>query len=202
VVLLLVLTRVDASQIVAFSSSDSTTPLRFSNLLARLIDQVMPAVSFLRCSRYYLFNMNHDIQPVLSRKHAVLLFLHSLASSPPNQASASSGLIASLAPPPPVRTPTPNRAAPPSEPSQPTAKAKTKVELLREYRARIGEEIEIYKLQLVDSLNPQGNPTSLSRSYYEMHCIFSRVSQASTSGLPRKGEATNKRTGSSSSMTR
>ncbi|GLB33854.1 putative gamma-tubulin complex DGRIP91 SPC98 component [Lyophyllum shimeji] len=94
------------------SSSSGAAALKFTNLLSRLLEQ-----------------------PVLSRKHASVLFLQSLASS--RQPQTSTSFLPSLAPPPPPRhSSTPSPVDPTSRTRAP--KGKTKAELLKEYRAKIG----------------------------------------------------------------
>ncbi|KAF8591500.1 gamma-tubulin complex DGRIP91/SPC98 component [Ramaria rubella] len=97
---------------VVHTSHDTTNALRFSNLLARLLDQ-----------------------PVLSRKHAVLLFLQSLASSAFTQPPVLSEFIPTLEPAPPFQTPIPNRSSP-SDVSHPAPRDRSKADILRQYRAR------------------------------------------------------------------
>ncbi|EPT03667.1 hypothetical protein FOMPIDRAFT_1028525 [Fomitopsis schrenkii] len=97
------------------SAPDGTTALRFTNLLSRLLDQ-----------------------PILSRKHASLQFLHALSLSP-RMSSISPAFLPSLAPPPPpsrppTTTPTPVDSGPPAK----LPRGKSKAELLREYRNKIG----------------------------------------------------------------
>lgn len=65
-----------------------------------------------------------------------------LASSPLNQTSVSSSLIPSLAPAPPVRTTEPNRTS--SDPPKPHPTEKSKADILREYRIRIGKVFDSY----------------------------------------------------------
>ncbi|TBU49363.1 gamma-tubulin complex DGRIP91/SPC98 component [Dichomitus squalens] len=110
-----------------------TTPggsstLRFTNLLSRLLEQ-----------------------PVLSRKHASLQFLYSLASTPA-PTPLSSTFLPSLAPPPPSRLT--SKAATPVEPrpSQKGPNGKSKADLLREYRISIGQPHTPEHLILRDTL--------------------------------------------------
>ncbi|KAI6151939.1 gamma-tubulin complex, component 3 [Pisolithus tinctorius] len=96
------------------SASPNSASLRFTNLLSRLLDQ-----------------------PVLTRKHDALVFLHALASSPrPNQHVPASDFLASLRPP----QNTVRSISPISDSQLPprSQKGKSKAELLREYRARTG----------------------------------------------------------------
>ncbi|CCL99413.1 uncharacterized protein FIBRA_01431 [Fibroporia radiculosa] len=96
------------------SSPDGVTTLRFTNLLSRLLDQ-----------------------PVLSRKHASLQFLHALSLSSKLSAT-SQPFLPSLAPPPPTR-PTSNANTPAdSSPPARLPKGKSKADVLREYRSKIG----------------------------------------------------------------
>ncbi|KIJ70589.1 hypothetical protein HYDPIDRAFT_105325 [Hydnomerulius pinastri MD-312] len=107
--------------------SPSSASLRFTNLLSRLLDQ-----------------------PVLSRKHESLQFLHSLASSPHQNATASP-FLSTLQPPstrPASATPSP--IDPPAHPRQP--KGKSKAEILREYRTRAGRSHLPEHLLLRDTL--------------------------------------------------
>ncbi|KAG9127000.1 Microtubule-nucleating Tub4p (gamma-tubulin) complex component [Ceratobasidium sp. 392] len=107
-------------------NTSPATAVRFSNLFARLQDQ-----------------------SILSRKHASLLFLHSLSSSNPNSSSTSvPQFLPSLAPPRPSSRTT-NGVRAPSDSISPTAnlppqnenalaKPRSKAEILREYRAKAG----------------------------------------------------------------
>ncbi|KAK0206607.1 gamma-tubulin complex, component 3 [Desarmillaria ectypa] len=96
------------------SSPSGSTYLKFTNLLSRLLDQ-----------------------PVLSRKHASILFLYSLASSLASHSSAPS-LLASLAPPPPSQ-PTVLPTTVDSSVDTRYAKGRTKADILRAYRTKTGE---------------------------------------------------------------
>ncbi|KAK0190890.1 gamma-tubulin complex, component 3 [Armillaria mellea] len=109
------------------SSPSGSTYLKFTNLLSRLLDQ-----------------------PVLSRKHASILFLYSLASSPASQSSAPS-LLPSLVPPPPSR---PTASPVPPDPPVDTryAKGRTKADILREYRTKTGRATIPEHLLLRDTL--------------------------------------------------
>ncbi|ESK96046.1 spindle pole body component alp6 [Moniliophthora roreri MCA 2997] len=98
-------------QLLQTTSSESAS-LRFTNLLSRLLDQ-----------------------PVLSRKHACIQFLQSLASSQQHPSATTQPFLPSLAPPPPSR----KSASNPSPISQPRSAishhtGKSKAERLREYR--------------------------------------------------------------------
>ncbi|KDQ64482.1 hypothetical protein JAAARDRAFT_28112 [Jaapia argillacea MUCL 33604] len=109
------------------SSPSGASSLKFTNLLSRLLDQ-----------------------PVLSRKHAALLFLYSLAST--SQPSTTPTFLPSLAPPPPQR---PNLS--PLNPSNPLPdsnppRGKSKADLLREYRVRTGRPQLPEHLLLRDTL--------------------------------------------------
>jgi len=114
-------------------SSNSTTALRFSNLLSRLLEE-----------------------PLLSRKHAVLLFLHSIAFSEP-----SSGI--------PVFLPSITHSQlqvvsqPVSEPRRPLdplgngnqrseSQSQSKADILRAYRLKIGRPQLPENLVLRDAL--------------------------------------------------
>ncbi|KDQ17332.1 hypothetical protein BOTBODRAFT_64327 [Botryobasidium botryosum FD-172 SS1] len=114
-------------------SSNSTTALRFSNLLSRLLEE-----------------------PLLSRKHAVLLFLHSIAFSEP-----SSGIPVFL----PSITSAQPHAAPQSnvEPRRPLTpitngnqrpehQSQSKADMLRAYRLKIGRPQLPENLVLRDAL--------------------------------------------------
>lgn len=95
------------------SSPSGSASLKFTNLLSRLLDE-----------------------PVLSRKQASVLFLHTLTSSYQPQNLVS--FIPSLAPPPPSRQ---QASVPiPVEPALRTRpiKGKTRVGLLREHREKLG----------------------------------------------------------------
>ncbi|KAL7282306.1 gamma-tubulin complex DGRIP91/SPC98 component [Trametes coccinea BRFM310] len=96
------------------TNPSGASTLRFTNLLSRLLDQ-----------------------PVLSRKQASLQFLHTLASTPVSAPAAS--FLPALAPPPPSRPS--SKATTPIE-SHPTSRphrGKSKADLLREYRLRLGQ---------------------------------------------------------------
>lgn len=137
----------------------SNLSLRFSNLVSRLVEQVG---IFETTPIRHRYSSKCSSQPVLSRKHSVLLFLQSLASTTPT--ANGSAVIPpflpalatnSLAPPSPVNarspsprgrayTPLPPSAGPPSTshpssaiPSTSTHKSsgKTKAALLAEWRA-------------------------------------------------------------------
>ncbi|ETW84038.1 hypothetical protein HETIRDRAFT_415759 [Heterobasidion irregulare TC 32-1] len=106
---------------------DGVSSLQFTNLLARLLEQ-----------------------PVLNRKHASLLFLHTLSSSS-QTSTIKSSFLPSLAPPPPSRvTPSPTPAEIPLSPRIP--KGKSKAELLREHRAKTGRPHIAEELLLRDTL--------------------------------------------------
>ncbi|KAG5732384.1 Spindle pole body component alp6 [Termitomyces sp. T112] len=110
------------------TSPSGSNSLKFTNLLSRLLDQ-----------------------PVLSRKHASVLFLLSLATFTQTQSSAS--FLPSLAPPPPSRRPTtanPNGHV--SPPRTPVSRGKPKAELLKEYRAKNGLSQLSEQLLLRDAL--------------------------------------------------
>ncbi|KAJ7276446.1 gamma-tubulin complex DGRIP91/SPC98 component [Mycena haematopus] len=106
------------------SSPNGAASLKFTNLLSRLLDQ-----------------------PVLSRKHASILFLQSLASS---SSRPTSSFLPTLAPPPPPRisvTPSPVEA-----PVSRLPRGKSKADILREYRLRIGRPHLAEHLLLRDTL--------------------------------------------------
>ncbi|KAJ7749089.1 gamma-tubulin complex DGRIP91/SPC98 component [Mycena maculata] len=106
------------------SSPTGAAGLKFTNLLSRLLDQ-----------------------PVLSRKHASILFLQSLASSPSRPAT---GFLPTLAPPPPARV-----SASPSPVDVPVSRlprGKSKADILREYRQRTGRPHLPEHLLLRDTL--------------------------------------------------
>ncbi|KAJ7283605.1 gamma-tubulin complex, component 3 [Mycena rebaudengoi] len=107
------------------SSPSGAASLKFTNLLSRLLDQ-----------------------PVLSRKHASILFLQSLASSSPRP---TSGFLPTLAPPPPARpSPSPSPVDLPTAPRLP--RGKSKADILREYRLKIGRSHLAENLLLRDTL--------------------------------------------------
>ncbi|KAL4075878.1 gamma-tubulin complex, component 3 [Scleroderma citrinum] len=109
------------------SPSPSTASLRFTNLLSRLFDQ-----------------------PVLTRKHEALLFLHSLASSPCQNASPSS-FLSSLQPPPNhISSTLPSSVE--TKPVSRLQKGKSNADLLREHRVRIGRPHLSEHLLLRDTL--------------------------------------------------
>ncbi|PCH41535.1 gamma-tubulin complex DGRIP91/SPC98 component [Wolfiporia cocos MD-104 SS10] len=112
------------------SSPNGASTLHFSNLLSRLLEQ-----------------------PVLSRKSASLQFLHALAVAP-KTLSPSSTYLPSLAPPPSQSRATSNAQSPADStlplPKQP--KGKSKAEVLREYRRRIGKPYLPEYLILRDTL--------------------------------------------------
>lgn len=92
--------------------SSPSFSLKFTNLLSRLLNQ-----------------------PVLSRKHASVQFLHSLASSS-HQSSAITTFLPSLVHPPPRRTTSPSPLDPTND--QRFSIGKSKAAALREYRVKIG----------------------------------------------------------------
>ncbi|KAJ7095432.1 gamma-tubulin complex, component 3, partial [Mycena belliarum] len=106
------------------SSPTGAASLKFTNLLTRLLEQ-----------------------PVLTRKHASILFLQSLASSSSRPAA---GFLPTLAPPPPPRI-----ASTPSPVEVPVSRlprGKSKADLLREYRLKIGRPYLPEHLLLRDTL--------------------------------------------------
>ncbi|KAJ8464042.1 hypothetical protein ONZ51_g9857 [Trametes cubensis] len=96
------------------TTPSGSSTLRFTNLLSRLLDQ-----------------------PVLSRKHASLQFLYTLASTPTSAPAAS--FLPALAPPPPTRPS--SKATTPIDSQSPNRnqRGKSKADLLREYRLRLGQ---------------------------------------------------------------
>ncbi|KAJ7047325.1 gamma-tubulin complex DGRIP91/SPC98 component [Mycena alexandri] len=106
------------------SSPNGAASLKFTNLLSRLLDQ-----------------------PVLSRKHASILFLQSLASSSSRPTPA---FLPTLAPPPPPRiSPIPSPVEPPVSR---LPRGKSKADILREYRQKIGRPHLPEHLLLRDTL--------------------------------------------------
>lgn len=84
-------------------------------------------------------------QPVLSKKYASILFLHSLASAP-QQSTITSAFLPSLAPPPPRPASTaPSPVDHPPQFRQPSGKSKA--DILREYRQRSGKLYDTLELQ-------------------------------------------------------
>ncbi|THH04788.1 hypothetical protein EW146_g10082, partial [Bondarzewia mesenterica] len=106
---------------------DGVSSLQFTNLLSRLLEQ-----------------------PVLNRKYASLLFLHTLASSSQTPALKSS-FLPSLAPPPPSRATLSPSSAEVTHSTR-TSKGKSKAELLRDYRAKTGRPHVPEELLLRDTL--------------------------------------------------
>ncbi|KAN0097611.1 Spc97 / Spc98 family domain containing protein [Tylopilus felleus] len=104
--------------------SPSTISLRFTNLLARLLDQ-----------------------PVLSRKHEALLFLYTIASSSRAHSTPAPPFLATLYPP----TTRPPSAAPSPVDPRPS-RQKSKAVILREYRARTAQARLPEHLLLRDTL--------------------------------------------------
>ncbi|CAL1700978.1 unnamed protein product [Somion occarium] len=96
------------------ASPNGVSTLRFANLLARLLEQ-----------------------PVLSRKHASLSFLHSLAASP-GAPTLSPQALPSLVPPPPSQQSSSVPTPVVSSPSDSLPRGKTQADILREYRSRHG----------------------------------------------------------------
>lgn len=86
-------------------SPSGANALKFTNLLSRLLDQ-----------------------PVISKKHSAVLFLHTLASSS-RHLPDTRPFLPSL-PPPPVSRPPPSAA----QPQNP--KGKSKADILRQYRSK------------------------------------------------------------------
>ncbi|THV08504.1 gamma-tubulin complex DGRIP91/SPC98 component [Dendrothele bispora CBS 962.96] len=111
------------------SSPSGSGSLKFTNLLSRLLDQ-----------------------PVLSRKHSAVHFLHSLASSRQPSTSTAPPFLPSLAPPPPVRSSSsPVSPAPDCSPVSQTS-GKSKAEKLRELRLQNGRSHLPEHLLLRDTL--------------------------------------------------
>lgn len=123
--------RDQTSSTVLHTSPSGSASLKFTNLLSRLLNE-----------------------PALSRKHASILFLHSLASS---KSSPSSFLPALAAPPPQRLSPTPRLSSSPSPidsgaPASNKPKGKSKARLLQEWRARSGQTHLPESLLLRDTL--------------------------------------------------
>ncbi|EJD00999.1 gamma-tubulin complex, DGRIP91/SPC98 component [Fomitiporia mediterranea MF3/22] len=97
-------------------SQTSTSTLRFTHLLSRLLDQ-----------------------PVLSRPHAAVQFLHTLASSTPATTTDATALP-SLGLPRSAKQPSRSTPTPIADPSQQPKKStgKSKAEILHKYRTKIG----------------------------------------------------------------
>lgn len=111
------------------SAQDS---LRFSNLLARLLDQ-----------------------DLLTRKHAVLQFMAALSSSsaqPPPIIPPLMPSISRSSPASPLSRSRRSSMIPPAVPNQPPSTAKSKAQLLKEYRARHGRPQFAEALLLRDAL--------------------------------------------------
>ncbi|KAG6816919.1 hypothetical protein H0H87_001621 [Tephrocybe sp. NHM501043] len=108
-------------------SPSGSSSFKFTNLLSRLLDQ-----------------------PVLSRKHASVLFLLTLASS--NQSQSSTSFLPSLAPLPPSRKPMTSSPVEPIPTRARQPRGKSKAELLREYRAKTGHSQLPEYLLLRDAL--------------------------------------------------
>ncbi len=113
-----------------------------SNLPISYLDYWTRLVLYLLITRF----ADAQFQPVLSRKHASILFLYSLASSSVSQSSAPS-LLPSLVPPPLSRpTASPITADPPVDTRY--AKGRTKADILREYRTKTGKDASFYASKL------------------------------------------------------
>ncbi|KAJ6485068.1 gamma-tubulin complex, component 3, partial [Mycena vitilis] len=106
------------------SSPNGAASLKFTNLLSRLLDQ-----------------------PVLSRKHASIFFLQSLASSSSRPAAA---FLPTLAPPPPPRVS--STPSPVEIPVSQLPRGRSKADILREYRSRTGRPHLPENLLLRDTL--------------------------------------------------
>ncbi|KAL1944175.1 hypothetical protein VTO73DRAFT_3360 [Trametes versicolor] len=96
------------------TTSSSSSTLRFTNLLSRLLDQ-----------------------PVLSRKHASLQFLYTLAAAPAPAPVTS--FLPALAPPPPTRPSSKATTPIDANSTHRQQRGKSKADLLREYRLRLGQ---------------------------------------------------------------
>lgn len=97
-------------------------------------------------------------QPVLSRKHASILFLQTLASSS-RASSFTSTFLPALAPPPPPST----RTTPipsPADPIQSTRlpRGKSKAEILKDYRAKTGKPLTLWFCPPTNSRSLPGRP--------------------------------------------
>ncbi|KAH8105028.1 gamma-tubulin complex, DGRIP91/SPC98 component [Phellopilus nigrolimitatus] len=97
------------------NSQSTASTLRFTNLLSRLLEQ-----------------------PVLSRKHASVQFLHSLASSAPST-STTPAFLPTLAPPRSLKPPPQSLPVNGETTSAKKPVGKSKAEILRKYRAKIGQ---------------------------------------------------------------
>ncbi|CAK5275539.1 unnamed protein product [Mycena citricolor] len=106
------------------SNPSGASALKFTNLLARFVDQ-----------------------PILSRKHASILFLQSLASS---SSRPINGLLPTLAPPPPNRSNLPPN--PVETPVSRLPRGRSKADILREYRSKLGRQQLPENLLLRDTL--------------------------------------------------
>lgn len=126
------------------SAQDS---LRFSNLLARLLDQV---VLFLLAIFVLIV-----FQDLLTRKHAVLQFMAALSSSsnqPPPIIPPLMPSISRSSPASPLSRSRRSSMIPPAVSNQPPSSAKSKAQLLKEYRARHGRPQISEALLLRDAL--------------------------------------------------
>ena len=112
------------------TTPSGSSTLRFTNLLSRLLDQVS------RACLYEFRLLTTCPKPVLSRKHASLQFLYTLASTPTSAPAAS--FLPALAPPPPTRPSSKATTPIDSQPPHRTQRGKSKADLLREYRLRLG----------------------------------------------------------------
>lgn len=119
---------------VSQTSHDPNASIRFSNLLARLMEQARVLLSPRPVS--------YPAQSVLSRKQSVLHFLQSIGPAPrPTSITASSFLPSLRVVPPPPRSRTSRVPSPEPAPvpvPEERERGRTQAEILREYRARIG----------------------------------------------------------------
>lgn len=127
------------------SSNAGSDASRFTNLVSRLLDQVIARLRY----RRYVSLIDANIQPLLAKKRESIAFLYSLASaaSPPTLIPVS---LPSLAPP-----PSRDNATSPVSPTTPrslTQQLPSKAQLLREYRKSRGYTHISEKLLLRDAL--------------------------------------------------
>lgn len=117
----------------AHSAADNLEQFEYAPLHEPVVEIVRPSTSQ---PRMPCFRPLHFSKPVLSRKHASLQFLYTLAAAP-GPAPVTSFLPA-LAPPPPTR-PTSKATTPiDANSTHRQQRGKSKADLLREYRLRLG----------------------------------------------------------------
>lgn len=115
-------------------------------------------------------------QPVLSRKHASLSFMQALGTAPTTSTHSSAPLPALTLPPQP-RPQSRHRSAS-STPAQPSplfghqSKGKTRADILREYRAKIGTFYASNASEPAVSPSPQIVPIFRRPCYCEIPCFF------------------------------